>query len=373
MAGRLIFPRIMALLILAILGAAIVPATAAGARMIQITDMAGRKVSIPARVKRIVPLGGAMRFVVYMQGLDAVVGVEAIEQKKSPDSAGRPYSLAVADRAARLPAIGEGGPGRLPDFERIMAVAPEVILAVGVDTSQVATIQQKTGIPVVVLHPGATTALDLNQISDSFRLLGRVIQREERAAELIAYLDGCESDLRTRVEKVRERPPVYLGAIGYKGRHGITSTESAYAPLAWLNGRNVADALPRPGHAFIDLEQLLRWDPEVIFLDAGGLSLVADEYRRNPGLYRGLKALRSGRVFVVPPYNSYHTNLETALANAYFMGKILWPGRFADVDPAVKADDILRFFTGVAGYGRLKEALHGFGRAEFGDNGVAVR
>ncbi|MCG2695507.1 hypothetical protein L6248_01065, partial [Candidatus Parcubacteria bacterium] len=71
MAGRLIFPRIMALLILAILGSSIVHATAAGARMIQITDMAGRKGSIPARVKRIVPLGGAMRFVVYMQGLDA--------------------------------------------------------------------------------------------------------------------------------------------------------------------------------------------------------------------------------------------------------------------------------------------------------------
>lgn len=373
MAGWLKFFKNMAMLALAMWGTGILPATADGAQMISITDMAGRKVSIPAQVKRIVPLGGAMRFVVYMQGLDAVVGVEAIEQKKSPDSAGRPYSLALANRAAALPAIGEGGLGKLPDFERIMAVAPDLILAVGVDNAQVETVQQKTGVPVVVLHPGATTALDLGQVRESFRLLGRVIHREERARQLNDFLLGCERDLRARVISVQKRPLVYVGGIGFKGRHGITSTESDYAPLAWINGRNVADSLGKPGHAFIDPEQLLRWDPEMIFLDAGGLAMVSEEYRRNPELYRGLKAMRSGMVFVAPPYNYYHTNLETALANAYFMGKTLYPKYFADIDPVTKANDIFRFFTGVAGYGRLKEELHGFGRAEFGENGVVVR
>lgn len=370
--GLRIFTR-MTLLALAVWGTTLVPAQADGARMIQITDMAGRKVNIPAQVQRIVPLGGAMRFVVYMQGLDAVVGVEAIEQKKTPDSAGRPYSLAAAARAASLPAISEGGPGRLPDFERIMAVAPDLILAVGVDNAQVETIQQKTGIPVVVLHPGATAALNLDHIRESFRLLGRIIHREERARQLIDFLTGCERDLRARADSVRDRPLVYVGGIGFKGRHGITSTESGYAPLAWINSRNMANGLGRPGHAFIDPEQLLRWDPEVIFLDAGGLAMVSEEYRRNPNLYRGIKAIRSGRVFVAPPYNFYHTNLEVALANAYFMGKTLWPERFSDIDPAAKADDIFRFFTGVAGYGRLKEALYGFGRVEFADNGATVR
>ncbi len=373
MAGWLKFFKNMAMSTLLIWGTAIIPITADGAQIISITDMAGRKVNIPAQVKRIVPLGGAMRFVVYMQGLDAVVGVEAIEKKKTPDSAGRPYSLAVADRAAALPAIGEGGPGRLPDFERIMAVAPDLILAVGVDNAQVETIQQKTGVPVVVVHPGATADLNLDQIRESFRLLGRVIHREERAQQLIDFLRGCERDLRARVVSVRERPLVYVGAISFKGRHGITSTESGYAPLAWINGRNVANSLGKPGHVFIDPEQLLRWNPEVIFLDAGGLAMVSEEYRRNPELYRDLRAMRNGKVFVAPPYNYYHTNLETALANAYFMGKTLYPERFADIDPVTKANDIFRFFTGVAGYGRLKEELHGFGRAEFGDNGVVVR
>jgi iron complex transport system substrate-binding protein len=352
----------------------VAPAEAAAAGRISVTDLAGRTVAVPTQVKRIVPLGGALRLVVYLQAQEMVVGVEALEQKRAPDAAGRPYTLAVADRAANLPAIGEGGPGRLPDFERIMAVAPDLILAVGIDNGQVETIQQKTGVPVVVLHPGAFSALDLDQVRRAFRLLGRVLQREKRAAELIGYLDANERSLRQRAAALPMRPLVYVGAIGFKGRHGITSTESGYAPLAWINGRNAADALGRPGHLFIDPEELLRWDPEVIFLDAGGLAMVAEEYRRKPALYRGLRAVRNGRVFVAPPYNFYHTNLEVALANAWFMGTVLAPERFADIEPAAKADEIFRFFTGVAGYERLSRELHGYGRVEFGDHGLrAVR
>jgi len=46
------------------------------------------------------------------------------------------------------------------------------------------------------------------------------------------------------------------------------------------------------------------------------------------------------------PYNSYNTNYETVLADAYFIGKTLYPDRFADVDPVEKADEIYTFFVG---------------------------
>ncbi|MGB4050927.1 MAG: iron ABC transporter substrate-binding protein, partial [Methanoculleus sp.] len=45
-------------------------------------------------------------------------------------------------------------------------------------------------------------------------------------------------------------------------------------------------------------------------------------------------------------YNFYSANYETILANAYFVGKTLYPDRFADVDPVEKADEIYTFFVG---------------------------
>ncbi|MDP2975103.1 MAG: iron ABC transporter substrate-binding protein [Anaerolineales bacterium] len=337
-----------------------------------ITDAAGRTVTIPTSVKRIIPLGGALRFVTYLQGLDLVVGVEALEKK--PLDGGRLYGLAVAEKVKNLPVIGEGGPGgKLPDFEQLIAVHPDLIVAVGVDKAQVETIQDKTGIPAVLLGTGAMAALDLKAIKESLTLLGSIIGRSERAATLTASIGGLEADLARRTSALSTRPTAYVGAIGYRGKHGITSTESHYAPLTWVGGNNVTDAITQPGHAFIDQEKLLFWNPEFIFLDAGGMDMVKDDYAKNPAFYAALKAVGAGRVFVMPPYNSYHTNIETALADAFFLGKALYPEAFADIEPAKKAEAIFEFFLGVKAYAHLEKAGYGFGRAVFDNGTITIR
>ena len=283
------------------LGLTLSPARAAGQRTI--TDSVGRSVAIPTNVKRIVPLGGALRFATYLQGLDLVVGVEALEKK--PLDGGRLYGLAVADKLKNLPVIGEGGPGgKLPDFEQLIAVHPDLIVAVGLDKAQMETIQDKTGIPALLLGTGAMAALDLTTIKESLTLLGSVIGRSERATTLATYIGELEGDLARRTTSQSTRPTAYVGAIGFRGKHGITSTESHYAPLTWVNGNNVTDSLDQPGHAFIDQEKLLLWNPDFIFLDAGGLDMVKDDYAKDPAFYAALKAVGAGRVFVVPPYNS---------------------------------------------------------------------
>ena len=56
--------------------------------------------------------------------------------------------------------------------------------------------------------------------------------------------------------------------------------------------------------------------------------------------------MREGRVYGVLPYNWYTQNFECILANAYFVGKILYPDRFADIEPKAKADEIYSFVIG---------------------------
>ena len=62
--------------------------------------------------------------------------------------------------------------------------------------------------------------------------------------------------------------------------------------------------------------------------------------------YAILKSVREGRVYGVLPYNWYSQNFEFILANAYFIGKVLYPERFQDIDPAAKADQIYEFVVG---------------------------
>lgn len=337
-----------------------------------VTDMAGRSLRVPAEIKKVVPLGAAARYLVYLQSLDLVAGMEAIETK--PATAGRPYSLVSAERAQQLPVIGEGGPGRLPDFEKIIAVWPDVILAMGMDPAQVENIQQKTGIPVFVLSYGASGTIDMATVKQAIETLGHLLQRDERARRLIAYLEAMENDLASRTAAIAnsDRSRSYVGAVSYMGLQPITSTEAHFLPLAWAGGRNVAGEIGRAGHCFIDPEQLLVWNPADIFIDAAGLGKVAEGYRRDPAYFQRLEAVKNGRVFLIMPFNNYHSNIEIALADAWFIGKSLYPEHFADIDPAGKADEIFSFFLGIPAYAALKQEFRGFGRIGFGSDGPVV-
>jgi iron complex transport system substrate-binding protein len=352
-------------------GLHIFPETGRAAK-ITVTDMAGRRLQVPAEIKTVIPLGAATRYMVYLQSLDLVAGMEAIETKWT--TAGRPYGLVTFKRAKTLPVIGEGGPGRLPDFEKIITVWPDVILAMGIDLNQVETIQEKTGIPVFVLSYGPPGAVDIATVKKAIQTLGHLLGRNDRANQLVGYITSLEKDLISRTATVTDnnRPRTYVGAVSYMGVQPITSTESHFMPLVWAGGCNVADEIGRCGHFFIDPEKLLVWNPEAIFIDAGGLEKVIDGYRRDPAFFRRLKAVKEGHVFLIMPYNNYHTNIEISLADAWFIGKSLYPSRFTDIDPAVKADQIFTFFLGVKAYTALKKEYHGFSQVSFTNNGLIL-
>lgn len=92
------------------------------------------------------------------------------------------------------------------------------------------------------------------------------------------------------------KPEVYVGGIGYRGAHGLESTEQSYIPFDWVNANNVAEQVQTDlgSHVFMDKETLLKLNPDVIFVDGGGLRLVVEDYRKNPDFYAALRLFPSG-------------------------------------------------------------------------------
>ncbi len=318
---------------------------AQAADTIKVTDLAGRKLTLPAAPQRIVCLGpGCLRLIVYLEAQDKVVGVESLE-KRFP--AGRPYYLAHPG-LGRLPAITPGGVpaiNNLPDLEGVLKARPQVVFVTYLQKAKADRLQALLNIPVVVLSYGPFASFD-RVVYDSLLLAGRILGRQKRAREVVAYLEACRKDLARRGAGAKTRPGAYVGGIGFKGAHGIESTDPNYLPFRWVGARNLAAAQAKSGHLMLDKELLLSLDPEFIFVDGGGLALVAADYAKNPEFYRHLTAFQQGRVHLLLPFNWYTTNLGTALADAYAIGKILHPGQFKDVNPAAKADEIYLFLVG---------------------------
>ena len=325
-----------------------------------IVDMAGREVWVPENVRRIVCKGpGTLRLITYLQATDKVVGIEGGFEKQSVS--GRPYRIAHEELTA-LPTIGTAGPSPQADSEAVLQLKPDVIFISYAEGRIVKNLQTRTGIPVVVLDPGPLGEFDTNNVFQSLELAGKILGKSERAQKVIDFIKGIKSELKQRASNIteRDRSSVYVGGLGYKGSHGITSTQTNYPGFKLLDAHNAAGELQQQGHISVSKEKLLQWDPDVIFIDGGGLELVLIDYQKNPKFYRSLKAVENNQVYVLLPYNFYTTNIGTALANYFYIGKVLYGSEFSDIDPAEKANTIYSFLVGAAVFEQMQKDYSGF-------------
>jgi iron complex transport system substrate-binding protein len=326
---------------------------------IVVTDVMNRTVKIPQNLSRIVAIGpGALRLVAYINATDLLVGVEQLEQRSC---IGRDYAMAYCDLFKKLPVIGPGGPRNPPNPEMLMQVRPQLIIMYRGYASQYPPerLEAEVGAPVLVIDYGAAGYIDIEFLKKALALLGKALGREERANQLVAYIDSVVQDLQNRVKGIQSRPLIYIGAISYAGAQPFTASQAKFAPLVLLNTSSIVDDLkPEGGYIQIDFEYLLKKQPDYIFIDENNLRVVLDDFSKNREQYCSLKAFREGRVYGVLPFNYYHTNIATALADAYFIGKVLYPEAFADVDPVQKANEIFKMFVGKPLYQEFVESVY---------------
>lgn len=330
-----------------------------------ITDMVGRTVEIPASVEKIVPLGNTPRMITYLGLAGKAVGIGGMAADKiSPVTA---YAYANKDLWANLPVVGTDAAGATDYYpEQIIAVAPDVILCSY--TAELADeIQTKTGIPTVAVAMGTLFGEDYEQ---ALRLLADVCGVQDRAEEVITYIDDCLKELADRTADVpdTDKPTVLGAAATFKGAHGIEGVYSKYAVFNAIAANDVTTGIfDAAGGVLIDKEQVLGWDPQYIFLDSGGVGLVKQDYTAAPDFYKQLQAVNNGNVYQYPSSTSYYSNVEIPLVNSYYVASLIYPEQFKDINFEEKANEIFKFFIGADDYlSVLNGAGAGYGKVDLG-------
>ena len=339
-----------------------------------VTDVWNREVEIPMEVDSIVCLGSmAPRFAAYLDVVDMMVGAEDSDIERM--TARYDYSPVYHDQLKALPPVGAGGgSGENNGYaEQIIQVQPDVILA-GFDEDAAQELESQTGIPVVCVRYRTQSFID-EGFYRAMRVFAQVVGAEERCEEVLSYVDDCKADLdrRTREIPEGEKLKAYTGAVTFNGRHDFPFTYVNFPPFLAVHARNVADsyleevtgaaadAAAESGKAYlgqngfeVDLEQILQWDPDIVFLDPGNLDLVNEEYRSNPGFFQALRAVREGEIYTMPSTNAAGPNISYILVNAYYAGSVLYPQQFADLDFEEKAGEILEFMLGENTFEQMK-------------------
>lgn len=338
------------------------PSTEEAAGTRTVTDMAGRQVEIPAEVTRIATLESTARIVTYAGAADKIVGLSDIEKK---GEAGMPYAYVNHEQFADLAGVQPGGPSGEYYDEALATLNPDLIFTIYGDMDALDTMQQKLGVPVIAL---AFQGVFSDSLYEAINLVGQVMGTEAHAEDVVNHMKAWQQDLNDRTKDIptEEKPTVYPGAVSFRGGHGIEGTYANYPPLQAINAINVVDETGEKGAVMLDKEKLIVWDPDIIFLTPGNMHFVNEDYAVNPDLYNNLSAVKNGKVYSQVSYNYFYTNVELAIADAYYAGTVVFPEQFKDVNFEEKAEEIFTVMLGQPYLEVLKANGDFFGPIEIG-------
>lgn len=254
-----------------------------------ITDSAGRTVEVPDKIERVFAAGPPAAILLYMLAPEKMTGWPS-----SPKPAELPF---IAAPYRDLPALGRlTGRGGTANLEVVLKVKPDLILDFGSvrDTyvSLANNTQAQTGIPYVLIDGR------FNATPSSLRLLGKILDKEERAEKLASYVEETFKEIDDALADIptEKRPRVYLarGPDGLEtGLKGSINTEI----IERAGGRNVAESQDaRKGLARVSIEQIIVADPDTILTWE---PYFYEAVHRDP-LWSGISAIKKKRVYLAP-------------------------------------------------------------------------
>ncbi|MCL2625169.1 MAG: ABC transporter substrate-binding protein [Planctomycetaceae bacterium] len=323
---------------------------------------------VPDQVDRIFCSGGTLRLIVYLDCVDKVVAVDTNE-RKSPERNGMKAYLAAHPEFREMPIAGETSGRDNPELLLNLEKPPQLIVKADTGTGfDPEELTRRTGIPVLLV-PMRDITSGRKEFDEGLRLIGAALGKTERAEDVIAFFNREIAELKARSDNAAlsnvEKPLVYVGGVSYNGSHGFNSSEAGYPPFELVGAKSpvverASDLTLGNRHAMLAKEKILEWNPDILFLDLGTLTLGQSsglvELQRDPS-YRTLTAVQQGQVYTLHPNTFYFINHDAVLVNAWFVGKTLYPEHFADIDPKVKADEIFAFLVGKPVFNDLNTAL----------------
>ena len=305
-----------------------------GGKPMTAVDQTDRTVSLYRPVERIATLFPSVtRAILSVDGCDRLVGV-------SSTTIGRGLTRLSVKAYPKIMELSSTGSHSNPNAEQIALLKPDVIFGYSKRLQWCNPIQEKTGIPVVGIY------IDPNHASgcfETFRLVGKVIGKEERAEELISFHEEKFTELTEVTSQIpdSEKPKVHL-AFWSK----LTSSPGSYYPVDLAGGINVINS---DSSVTVSKEQIIDWNPDFILIHGGSKThrLSIEDILLDSDL-QTVNAVKNKSVY----YTKGHFigwDSATGLTEAFYMAKLFHPDKFEELDMEEKGNEILKKIYGADG------------------------
>ncbi|WP_330998568.1 ABC transporter substrate-binding protein [Proteus alimentorum] len=311
----------------------------------QIVDQIGRTVTLPDKVERTVVLQHqTLNLLVQLDATDKVVGVMSNWKQQLGDG----YAQ-LAPSLEKTPKVGD-----LTSFdaESLVKLQPQVVFVTNYAPKEMIDKISALGIPVVAISLRKEVNDDKSKLNPTLQneeqayneglkegilLIGDIVNKSENAQALVNDTFKQREQVSQRLQDIPKEQRVRA----YMANPDLTTYGSGkYTGLMMEHAGafNVAASTVK-GYKQVSLEQVIAWDPEVIFIQ-DRYPQVVDEIKQD-ARWQVISAVKNNRIYLMPEYaKAWGYPMPEAMAiGELWMAKKLYPEKFSDIDMQKAAND----------------------------------
>jgi len=290
----------------------------------EITDLAGRKITLPADITRISVLHPIPCQMVWRLAPEKLVSADKQFTER--------LEFMSDDEEKRLLALPINGEFHSDmNIEDLLAVSPQVVITLTKDT-KIESEQKKVGIPFI-----AASKDTLEEIADSWRLIGKIVGNEKEGNELGDYWDETIKKVADQTSKINESDKLKV----YYAQPDVTKTVGSRTIMASIislaGGISFMEANPQMESANtseeiqVSLEQIYQWNPDVIITKtAKGRDEILSK-----DAWKDIAAVKNKRVYASTKYEML--DRTQSLMGLLWTAKMLYPDKVKiDLNKEVK-------------------------------------
>ncbi|HEU5088158.1 MAG TPA: cobalamin-binding protein [Roseiflexaceae bacterium] len=246
-----------------------------------LNDSAGRPVNLGGVPQRIVSLAPSITELAF--ALDLGSRMVAVDD----------FSNYPAD-AAGLPKIG--GSNGAYNYEQIVALKPDVVLAAGITAPDAVSKLEALNVPVVVIGSPDTT---FESILSDITLLGAITGAEDKATALTGSMQARLDTLKATLAKATSTPTVFweLDATDPGKPYTVGPGNFVDDIITLAGGKNIFAGADSP-YPQVSAEQIVASDPAIIILADANYGTTPEQVAQRSG-WETIAAVREQQVFPI--------------------------------------------------------------------------
>lgn len=308
--------------------------TSSKAAATSVTDDNGNVVKLPKKIDRIVvcdilPLPSVLA--VFFDSAKKIVGMS-------------PASMTAAKNSLLselYPDILKASTGFINDsdvnIEELAKLNPDVVFY-SANSKALGEKLTKAGYCAIAVSPSKWGYNSIDTLDNWISMLSKMFPENDKAKIVKDYSSKTYSMVQKRVSGLSESERARVFFLFKYSQSAIATSGSSFFGQWWadaIGAENVAKEITKDNAVPVNMEQIYKWNPGVIFITNFTTAQPNDLYNNTVGSFNwsGVDAVKNKKVYKMPlgMYRSYTPGVDTPVT-LMWLAKTVYPEKFSDIN-----------------------------------------